>query len=201
MHRINVDGQYDDHERRSGLVRVLVDGAEVGDFVNGPWELAEAAEWVAILRSCSAYEPFFKRTDRPLTGRAVAEFLLLDPAFPRSVRHCLERAWNFVQLIAGTRVADLGRESAQRLITLLTRLRAADMDAILERGMHEELTDIIDELAATFERDPALYYEDGYQEYADRGGVVGIAPIGSVDWVEVDNHDDLARAREIRCHF
>jgi len=30
---------------------------------------------------------------------------------------------------------------------------------------------------------------------------VRIAPIGAVDWVEVDNHDDLRRAREIaaRC--
>jgi len=27
--------------------------------------------------------------------------------------------------------------------------------------------------------------------------VIGIAPIGEVDWVEVDNHDDLRRAREI----
>lgn len=56
-------------------------------------------------------------------------------------------------------------------------------------------------LEATWRRDPSLYYEDGFQEYADRGGAVGIAPIGAVDWVEVDNHDDLRRAREIatRC--
>jgi choline kinase len=56
-------------------------------------------------------------------------------------------------------------------------------------------------LEATWRRDPSLYYEDGFQEVADRGGVIGIAPIGEVDWVEVDNHDDLRRAREIatRC--
>jgi choline kinase len=52
-------------------------------------------------------------------------------------------------------------------------------------------------LEATWRRDPSLYYEDGYQEFADRGGVIGIAPIGEVDWVEVDNHDDLRRARQI----
>ena len=28
-----------------------------------------------------------------------------------------------------------------------------------------------------------------------------VAPIGKLDWVEVDNHDDLARAREIACHY
>ena len=56
-------------------------------------------------------------------------------------------------------------------------------------------------LEATWRRDPGLYYEDGYQEFADRGGEVAVAPIGAVEWVEVDNHDDLRRAREIaiRC--
>jgi choline kinase len=52
-------------------------------------------------------------------------------------------------------------------------------------------------LEATWRRDPSLYYEDGYQEFADRGGVIGTAPVGVVDWVEVDNHDDLRRARQI----
>jgi choline kinase len=60
---------------------------------------------------------------------------------------------------------------------------------------------LADALRATFERDPDLYYEDGYQEYADRGGRVDVARIGAVDWVEVDDHRDLARAREIACHY
>ena len=56
-------------------------------------------------------------------------------------------------------------------------------------------------LEATWRRDPGLYYEDGYQELADRGGDVAVAPIGDVEWVEVDNHLDLRRARDIapRC--
>ncbi|GHJ46552.1 nucleotide sugar-1-phosphate transferase [Catellatospora sp. TT07R-123] len=60
---------------------------------------------------------------------------------------------------------------------------------------------LADALRATWERDPNLYYEDGYQELAERGGTVRGAAIGKVDWVEVDNHDDLARAREIACHY
>lgn len=52
-------------------------------------------------------------------------------------------------------------------------------------------------LAATWRRDPGRYYEDGFQEYADRGGAVRGAAIGAVGWVEVDDHADLARAREI----
>jgi choline kinase len=65
----------------------------------------------------------------------------------------------------------------------------------------EVAADLADALQSTWERDPNLYYEDGYQEYADRGGLIVGAPIGQVEWVEVDNHEDLARAREIACRF
>ncbi|HEX8122054.1 MAG TPA: phosphocholine cytidylyltransferase family protein [Solirubrobacteraceae bacterium] len=58
---------------------------------------------------------------------------------------------------------------------------------------------LADALETTFKRDPQLYYEDGFQELADRGGKVRAAPIGSVEWVEVDDHADLARAREVAC--
>jgi choline kinase len=61
--------------------------------------------------------------------------------------------------------------------------------------------DLADALKATWERDPDLYYEDGFQEFADRGGEVRAATIGQVAWVEVDNHDDLARARDIACRY
>jgi choline kinase len=61
---------------------------------------------------------------------------------------------------------------------------------------------LADALEATWRRNPDLYYEDGYQEMVDRGQVVATAPIGvGVAWVEVDNHDDLKRAREIACRY
>jgi len=60
---------------------------------------------------------------------------------------------------------------------------------------------LADALETTWKTDPGHYYEDGYQELADRGGSVAVAPIGAVEWVEVDDHRDLKRAREIagRC--
>lgn len=58
---------------------------------------------------------------------------------------------------------------------------------------------LADALEATWRRDPSLYYEDGFQELVDRGGTVGVAPIGRLEWVEVDDDADLARAREIEC--
>ncbi|MFJ8693072.1 phosphocholine cytidylyltransferase family protein [Streptomyces roseolilacinus] len=61
--------------------------------------------------------------------------------------------------------------------------------------------DLADALRATFERDPDLYYEDGYQELVHRGFRIDVAPIGDVRWVEIDNHDDLAKGREIACLY
>jgi choline kinase len=61
--------------------------------------------------------------------------------------------------------------------------------------------DLADALKATYERDPQLYYEDGYQELVNRGFRIDTAPIGDLAWVEIDNHDDLNRAREIACQY
>lgn len=60
---------------------------------------------------------------------------------------------------------------------------------------------LADSLETTWRRNPHLYYEDGFAEFSDRGGAVLAAPIGAVEWVEVDDHADLLRAREIafRC--
>jgi choline kinase len=68
---------------------------------------------------------------------------------------------------------------------------------LIEAGAAGQLADALE---ATWRRDPGLYYEDGYQELTDRGGRVAAASIGAVDWVEVDNHEDLRRARQIAAH-
>ncbi|MDI5963199.1 phosphocholine cytidylyltransferase family protein [Streptomyces sp. SL13] len=69
---------------------------------------------------------------------------------------------------------------------------------LIEAEAAEQLADA---LKATYERDPQLYYEDGYQELVNRGFQVDVAPIGEVSWVEIDNHDDLERARGIACLY
>lgn len=65
----------------------------------------------------------------------------------------------------------------------------------------EAAAELADALKTTFERDPDLYYEDGYQELVNRGFTVDVAPIGDVKWVEIDNHDDLAKGRTIACQY
>lgn len=70
--------------------------------------------------------------------------------------------------------------------------------ALIEAGASAALAGALE---ATWRQDPGRYYEDGFAELAARGGDVAVAPIGAVDWVEVDDHDDLRRARQIgaRC--
>ncbi|WP_314219698.1 phosphocholine cytidylyltransferase family protein [Streptomyces zaehneri] len=56
-------------------------------------------------------------------------------------------------------------------------------------------------LKTVWENDPQQFYEHGYQELVDGGFRIDVAPIGDVAWVEIDNHDDLARGREIACQY
>ncbi|MFD3717941.1 sugar phosphate nucleotidyltransferase [Streptomyces sp. NPDC058674] len=65
----------------------------------------------------------------------------------------------------------------------------------------EAAEQLAEALKTTFERDPDLYYEDGYQQLVDDGFTIDVAPIGDVKWVEIDNHDDLAKGRTIACQY
>lgn len=58
---------------------------------------------------------------------------------------------------------------------------------------------LADALRATWQRDPDLYYEDGYQALIDDGIAVGVTPLPDLEWVEVDDAADLTRARELAC--
>jgi choline kinase len=95
--------------------------------------------------------------------------------------------------------------SARGLLTRITKqMDPADADGeyigvtVIEPRAAIALADALE---ATWRRDPGLYYEDGFQELTSRGGAVVTQPIGDVEWVEVDDHRDLGRAREIagRC--
>ena len=132
-----------------------------------------------------------------------------DTVHPASVEESLLAARGTDLVLAVDREKPLGEEEMKVHVTadgLLDRINkgldpaAAEGEYIgvtlIEPGAADALADA---LRATFERDPQLYYEDGFQELADRGGRVGIAAIGSVEWVEVDDHRDLARARVLAC--
>jgi len=143
---------------------------------------------------------------------AFAEGVLLangDTVHPASVEESLLAARGPELLIAVDDVKPLGAEEMKVHVTAdgyLDRINKA-LDPATAQGEYIGVTliepaaarPLADALEAVWRRDTTLYYEDGFQELADRGGRVGIAPIGAVEWVEVDDHVDLARAREVAC--
>jgi uncharacterized alpha-E superfamily protein len=133
----------------------------------------EVAQWLATLRFCSGVEPFLKRNDKPLSGRAVAEFLLFDPTFPRSVLHNLMRARNFLALVRPALPTPVGAPTHTLLEKTLDRLAAMTIDEVLARGLHEVLTWIVDSTAeictAVHEDffDPVLPMQQSQEQAAD----------------------------------
>jgi choline kinase len=132
-----------------------------------------------------------------------------DTVHPASVEESLLASRGEPIVLAVDQEKPLGEEEMKVHVTedgLLDRINKS-LDPATSQGEYIGLTLIepaaaerlADALEATWQRDPQLYYEDGFQEFADRGGRVGIAPIGDVEWVEVDDHADLARAREVAC--
>lgn len=89
-------------------------------------------------------------------------------------------------------------DAAGRVVRIAKSLSDADGEyigvALLEAAVVPVLTEC---LADTWHRDPNLFYDDALQLLADRTAGVSAAPIGALDWVEVDTPADLSRAREI----
>jgi choline kinase len=143
---------------------------------------------------------------------AFAEGVLLvngDTVHPVAVEERLLESRGTEVVIAVDDEKPLGDEEMKVHLTgagLLDRINKR-LDPATAQGEYIGLTliepaaarPLAEALEATWRADPSLYYEDGFQEFADRGGRVGIAPIGAVEWVEVDDAADLARAREVAC--
>jgi len=133
-------------ERAGQTARILdVKYHAFGPTGRGPETSAETAQWLAILRSCSAIEPFFKRTGNVLSGSAIAAFLMLDERFPRSVLHNLARAENFLRRIRPLDRPQVGARSAALLEALLMNVQSLTVDKLVGTtgGIHTALTEII----------------------------------------------------------
>ena len=57
-------------------------------------------EWVGLLRSCSALEAYCRHYTADLRPERIAEFLLLNPEFPRSVRFAANRVESALRSVA-----------------------------------------------------------------------------------------------------
>jgi choline kinase len=145
-----------------------------------------------------------------LARETFAEGVLLvngDTVHPRSVEETLLAAPGPAVLLAVDRTKELSDEEMKVLLAedgavLRISKQIHPVDAAGEyigvaRIGPAAARPLAEALEATWRRDPSLYYEDGFQELAERGTRIDTAAIGAVDWVEVDDHADLARAREL----
>jgi uncharacterized alpha-E superfamily protein len=77
-------------------------------------------EWVGLLRACGAFEAYCKHYTADLRPERIAEFLLLNAEFPRSVRFVIDRVEDSLRAIART----LGKPSNGRPERFAGRLKA-----------------------------------------------------------------------------
>jgi choline kinase len=145
-----------------------------------------------------------------LARAALAEGALLvngDTAHPPSVETTLLGARGPGLLLAVDREKELGPEAMKVVLAENGDVRRISKEvdpasaageyigvALVEPAAADALAGALEE---TWRRDPTLYYEDAFQELADSGLPPRAVAIGAVDWVEVDDHVDLARAQEL----
>jgi uncharacterized alpha-E superfamily protein len=99
-------------------------------------------QWMALLKSASAYEMYRKQGAHRISPMAVAEFLILDREFPRSVRSCITRTERSLHHITGTPVGNWRIPVERSLGRLRSDLDYITIEEIIHQGLHEFLDDL-----------------------------------------------------------
>lgn len=100
----------------------------------------DVVQWTALLESTSALHMYRKRYGR-ISPPLVAEFLLLDATFPRSVRFNVAQAEMSLHAITGRPLGTNLDPVEEELARLLGLLQLAKMDDIIQYGLHQFIDD------------------------------------------------------------
>ena len=95
-------------------------------------------QWAALLRSVSAYN-MYRRKHGKIVPFNIAQFLLLDEQFPRSVFFSVIKAEESLHQILGGEQGGYRNKAEQNLGKLRSELEYADMNDIFTSGLHEYL--------------------------------------------------------------
>jgi choline kinase len=177
-------------ERRHGVKLTLVDNDKAEEWNNAYslWCARDVIKQGALLANGDTVHPVsVEKTLLDARGGGKKIILALD-----TVKHLDEEEM---------KVVTDPEKGVQQITKLMDPSTASGEYIGLTLIEPEAAEELADALKTTFERDPQLYYEDGYQELVNRGFKIDVAPIGDVKWVEIDNHDDLAKGREIACQY
>lgn len=108
------------------------------DLINSP---IDNIQWMAVLKSASAFE-MFRKAHHSITPRNVANFLIFNFQFPRSIRHCVVKAGICLERITGSTPGISGSLAEKRLGRLKADLEYSDIDEVVQFGMHEYLDNL-----------------------------------------------------------
>lgn len=107
--------------------------------VNYVGSTLDELQWMALLKSASAYEMYRKQGAHRITPNAVADFLILDTEFPRSVRSCILQAERSLHQITGTPIGNWRIPVERTMGRLRADLDYVTIEEIFETGLHEYL--------------------------------------------------------------
>lgn len=99
-------------------------------------------QWMSLLRSASAYEMYRKQGQHRITPNGVAEFLILDRHFPRSIQFCLLQAERSLHQITGTPKGTWCNPAERSIGRLRADLEYITIDDIMQGGLHEFLDNL-----------------------------------------------------------
>ncbi|HVM96479.1 MAG TPA: alpha-E domain-containing protein [Candidatus Acidoferrales bacterium] len=113
-------------------------------------------QWAALLKSLSGFEAFRRNYHAGLRPIDVAQFIIFEPDFPRSLRFSLDRMKQAIDELAETARDE---RSADCMSRLLARLEDTNAEQVFERGLHEFLEDFLDGVRELNDALAARYFE------------------------------------------
>ena len=99
----------------------------------------EALEWSAILRSCSAWDIYKSIYGAEVHPRDVAEMLLLNEDFPRSVRFCVDQLNDALRRISGVSERRFSNDAEKLSGRLVAELQYGTISEVFDAGLHDYL--------------------------------------------------------------
>jgi len=102
----------------------------------------DALEWSAVLRSCSAWDAYKSIYGADVHPRHVAEFLLLDEDFPRSVEFCVGELNRALRRVSGVTEGKFCNDAEKLAGRLLAELQFNTVEEFFEIGLHQYLDDV-----------------------------------------------------------
>jgi uncharacterized alpha-E superfamily protein len=127
---------------------LLPDPGDVGSTL-------DVVQWSALLKSADALE-MYRRVHGRIAPFDVAEFLVLDRDFPRSMHFCVIKAMESLQLITGSLHGTFRCKAEQRLGRFRAEIDYTAIGDVIEQGLHEYIDDFqlrLNEVGAAIEAD------------------------------------------------